>query len=166
MLTLGICRPSGAQELARTQPSAVALGYTLSRLRRCWSTHYSPLVPANGALAQVDMDLLRFEELFDTMKAQFPAVTALLVPSPGSLDIAWLHRIDPHNSSAKTLYHSHAPENISRPYRGCQTVRRIVGYAQRVLFILERNASDHRTKDFFSSDTRTVVGFKNRRFDK
>src|SRR2546427_12096652 len=84
------------------------------------------LVPANRALAEIDVNLLCFEEFLNAVQAQFAAVAALFVASPGRLDIARLHGVHPNDAGPKALHHAHASENISRP-DGCrETVRCIV----------------------------------------
>src|SRR5260370_29075934 len=107
------------------------------------------------------MDLFGFKKLFDTMQAQFAAVSTLLVAAPRRFDVARLHRIYPHDARAQVLDHAQALEDIARPYGGSQAIRRIVCNLKRVVFILERDARDHWPEDLLARNAGFIIGLEN-----
>src|SRR5262245_25858840 len=76
------------------------------------------LIPSDGPFAQIDVYLLRFQELFDAMQAEFAAMTTLLVSAPRRFDVARLHRVYPNNSSPQGFHHAQATEDVARPDGG------------------------------------------------
>src|SRR6266436_6588192 len=115
---------------------------------RCWDSNrlYRELgtgnqfsVPANRSFVQIDVDLLGLEIFLDAPGSKFSTKARLLVAAPWCFDIGRLHVIDPDDPGAQRLHRAQGFENIAGPDGGSQTVGRIVGDFERVLFVLERD---------------------------
>src|SRR5258708_2987587 len=109
-------------------------------------------VPPNWSLVEVHKHLLGFEIFFQAPWAQLATKAGLLVPTPRRFDIRWLHVIHPNDPGAKGLDDAKGFVNVSRPNSGSQTVRRVVGNANRVRFSVERNHGRNRAEDLFTRD--------------
>src|SRR5262245_59304140 len=103
------------------------------------------------------MYLLRLQELFDSVQAEFAAMATLLISSPGGFDIARLHRVHPNDPGAQGFHHPQATEDVARPNGRCQSVGCIVGDLESIVFVLERHAVHNRTEDFLSRDSSLII---------
>src|SRR6266478_9569351 len=117
----------------------------------------NPLVPADRSLIQIDIHLLGLKIFFDAPRPKFAPKARLLISAPRSFYISRLHVIYPHDARPQRFHGAHGFENVTRPDGSSQPVGRVVRNLQRVLFILERNHSRNRAKDFFARDAGIVI---------
>src|SRR5579871_3034530 len=113
-------------------------------------------VPADRRFVQIDVDLLGLQIFFDAPGAEFAAEAGLLVASPRRLDVGWLHVIHPDDAGAQCFHRAHRFENVARPNRSREAVRRIVGDFERVFFVVKGNDSGDGAEDFFPRDASGV----------
>src|SRR5688572_28247048 len=63
-------------------------------------------IPPDRFLAEIDVDLLGFEEFLGAVEAQLAALAALLVAAPRTLDVTRLHGINPDDPGPEVLRHA------------------------------------------------------------
>src|SRR5678810_221021 len=114
-------------------------------------------VPPDWLFIEVDVHLFGFEIFLDAKLAKFAAEARLFVASPGSLYVRRLHVVDPDDARTDRLHHSHGLVDVTRPHRGGEAIRRVVGDAQRVLLVVERDHRADRAENFFAGNPRVVV---------
>ncbi len=75
--------------------------------------------------------------------------------------------VQPENPGANLLEDAHAAENVTRPDRTGEAVRRVVRETQRVRLVVERNDDEDGPKNLLLRDASLVVDVgKDRRFDE
>src|SRR5438093_12628075 len=62
------------------------------------------LIPADGLLVQIDIDLFRFQVFFNAPLSKLSAKSGLFVSTPRRLNICGLHVIDPDDAGAQLLH--------------------------------------------------------------
>src|ERR1700730_54180 len=115
------------------------------------------LVPADRRFVEVDEDLLGLQIFFESPRAQLTTEPGLFVASPGSFHIGWLHVVDPDDSSAHGFYDAKRLEDVSGPDCSGQSIRRVVGDADRVRFVFERDHRSYGAKNFLAGDAGIVI---------
>src|SRR5438093_4079826 len=118
---------------------------------------YRFLVPADRGLVEIDEHLLGFEIFFEAPGTQLATEAGLLVASPGSFDVRWLHVIDPDDAGAQGLYDAESFVNVAGPDRRRKSVRRVVGDANGIWFAFEGNHGSDGAEDFFAGDASRVI---------
>src|SRR6266550_7237424 len=114
-------------------------------------------VPSDGLFAQIDVDLLGFQILFDTPRPQFPSEAGLLVASPWCFHVRRLHVIHPHNAGTQRFHYAESLEDVSRPHGCGETIRRIVRDLNGIFLTFKWDHGRNGTEDFFSGNSRTIV---------
>src|SRR5205809_706060 len=127
----------------------------------------SELIPSDGLLGEINVYLLDVEIFLDAPGAELAADAALFVSAPGRLHVRRLHVVHPDDAGVQVLHGAHGAEDVARPYRGGETVVRVVGDRQGVLFVVEWDDAGHRSEDFFASDPKRVIDIvEDRRLDE
>src|SRR2546423_5435645 len=84
------------------------------------------VVPADGLLVEVDVDLLGLEILLNAPWPKLAAEAGLLIAAPRRLHVGGLHVVHPDDARAQGFDSPHGFEDIARPNRCSQAVRRVI----------------------------------------
>src|SRR5882724_6648988 len=119
--------------------------------------HLRLSVPADRLLVQIDVHLLGLEILFESPGTELTSKAGLFVPAPRRFDVSRLHVVDPHDASAQRFDHAHSLEDVARPDCGGESIRRIVGDAQRVSLAVEWDHCSNGSEDLFARDAGRII---------
>src|SRR5947209_19378843 len=108
---------------------------------------------------RISKNRLKLEEFLKPSFSPFPPITRLLVSSEATREVN-ARTIHVHIACANSLGNAASPVDISRSYKACQTVGRIICNAYGIVLILVTDDAKHRAKDFFPRNCHVISNIR------
>src|SRR5579863_958705 len=115
------------------------------------------LVPVHGLARRVHRDGAQLGKVIEGFDAGLAAHAAVLEAAPRRSGVKPVMVIHPNHSEEELARHAMSSRDIASPDRSGQAKSRVIGNANRVGFVFERQDDGHRPKHFLLRNLRSSV---------